>query len=138
VGDTYRWKGENVSTAEVLSVVTAATGVLEGVVYGVAIPGTDGAAGMTAVVVGAGFDLAVLHEHISQGLPPFARPVFLRLLRSLDTTGTFKPMKQDLARAGFDPALIGGPLFFDDPRTRSYVPMDPELHSRIINGTLRL
>ncbi len=138
VGDTYRWKGENVSTAEVLSVVTAATGVLEGVVYGVAIPGTDGAAGMTAVVVGAGFDLAGLHEHISQGLPPFARPLFLRLLRSLDTTGTFKPMKQDLARTGFDPALIEDPLFFDDPRTRSYVALDPELHSRIINGALRL
>jgi fatty-acyl-CoA synthase len=138
VGDTYRWKGENVSTAEVLSIVTAASGVLEGVVYGVAVPGTDGAAGMAAVVVDPSFDLALLHKHVSKGLPPFARPVFLRLLRTLDTTGTFKPIKKDLARAGFDPALITDPLFFDDPRTGVYVAIDPERHSRIITGKIRL
>ena len=138
VGDTYRWKGENVSTAEVLSVVTAASGVLEGVVYGVAVPGADGAAGMAALVVDAGFDLALFHKQVREGLPPFARPVFLRLLRALDTTGTFKPMKHDLARAGFDLALIGDPLFFDDSRTGVYIAIDPELHSRIITGKIRL
>jgi fatty-acyl-CoA synthase len=138
VGDTYRWKGENVSTAEVLSVVTSAPGVLDGVVYGVTIAGADGSAGMAAVVVAPGFDLPGLHAHLRRGLPSYARPLFLRLLTALVTTGTFKPIKQDLVRAGFDPALIKDPLYIDDPRAQAYRAVDPELYSRIVTGQIRL
>jgi fatty-acyl-CoA synthase len=138
VGDTFRWKGENVSTAEVLSCLTGARGVLEGVAYGVAVPGTDGNAGMAALVVDASFDLAHLHAHVQQGLPAYARPLFLRLLQALDKTGTFKPMKQELMRAGFDPALTRDPVYFADPRTESYVTVDRELYSRIVTGGIRL
>jgi fatty-acyl-CoA synthase len=138
VGDTFRWKGENVSTAEVLSCLTGARGVLEGVVYGIAIPGTDGSAGMAALVVDASFDLAILHAHVQQRLPAYARPLFLRLLQALDKTGTFKPMKQELIRTGYDPDKVHEPVYFADPRTDSYVTVDRELYSRIVRGGIRL
>jgi fatty-acyl-CoA synthase len=137
VGETYRWKGENVSTAEVLSALTASRGVLDGVVYGVTVPGADGRAGTAALVVDAEFDLAVFRADVARHLPAYARPVFLRLLRTLESTGTFKPRKQDLVQAGFDPALISDPLYFDDPRAQAYVPLDAALHAAISAGTVR-
>ncbi len=103
VGETYRWKGENVSTAEVLGALSACRGVLDGVVYGVSVPGADGRAGMAALRVSADFDLAGFRAAAAARLPTYARPVFLRLLQSgIESTGTFRPRKQDLAEAGFD------------------------------------
>ncbi len=116
VGDTYRWKGENVSTAEVLTALTASRGVVDGVVYGVAVPGADGRAGTAALLVNADFDLEIFRAEVAQRLPPYARPVFLRILSTLEATGTFKPRKQDLVQAGFDPGRIPDPLYFDDAR----------------------
>jgi fatty-acyl-CoA synthase len=138
VGETYRWKGENVSTAEVLTALTAARGVLDGVVYGVAVPGADGRAGMAALVVNGDFDLAAFRADVAQRLPAYARPVFLRLLSRLEATGTFKPRKQDLVTAGFDPARIGDPLYFDDARAGAYVPLDAALFSAIAAAALRV
>ncbi|MGB6356050.1 MAG: AMP-binding protein, partial [Steroidobacteraceae bacterium] len=138
VGETYRWKGENVSTAEVLSALTAARGVLDGVVYGAAVPRTDGRAGMAALIVDAAFDLAAFRADVAQRLPAYARPVFLRLLRTLEATGTFKPRKQELADAGFDPARIEDPLYFDDPRSQAYVPLDAALFAAISQGAVRV
>ena len=138
VGDTYRWKGENVSTAEVLTAVMACRGVLDGVIYGVAVPGTDGRAGAAALVVDAEFNLADFRAAIGLRLPAYARPVFLRLLPALDATGTFKPRKQELLQAGFDPARIQDPLYFDDPRTGTYVPIDAALFAAISAGGVRI
>jgi fatty-acyl-CoA synthase len=139
VGETYRWKGENVSTAEVLTALTACRGVLDGVVYGVNVPGADGRAGTAALVVdSATFDLAAFRADVAQRLPSYARPVFLRLLTALEATGTFKPRKQDLVQAGFDPARINDPLYFDDPRTQAYVPLDAALHAAISAGKIRI
>jgi fatty-acyl-CoA synthase len=138
VGETYRWKGENVSTAEVLTALTASRGVLDGVVYGVAVPGADGRAGMAALVVDAAFDLAVFRADVAERLPAYARPVFLRLLSTLEATGTFKPRKQDLVRAGFDPARIQDPLYFDDPRAGRYLPLDAALYAAISSGKVRI
>jgi fatty-acyl-CoA synthase len=138
VGDTFRWKGENVSTAEVLNVVTAVSGVREGVVYGVSVPGTDGRAGMAALVVGREFDLEAFRRQVVERLPSYARPVFLRLLSSLETTGTFKPRKQELVTAGIDPAQVSDPLYFDDPRSGAYLPLDRTAHAAIIEGRIRL
>jgi len=137
VGETYRWKGENVSTAEVLTALTASRGVQDGVVYGVTVPGADGRAGTAALVVDAQFDLAVFRADVAQRLPAYARPVFLRLLRTIESTGTFKPRKQDLAQAGFDPSRIKDPLYFDDPRAQAYVPLDAALFAAISAGRLR-
>jgi len=138
IGDTYRWKGENVSTAEVLTALTASRGVLDGVVYGVLVPGADGRAGGAALVVNAEFELAAFRADVAQRLPPYARPVFLRILTTLEATGTFKPRKQELVQAGFDPARANGPLYFDDPRSQRYVPVDTALFAAISAGTIRI
>src|ERR1700733_3904426 len=138
VGETYRWKGENVSTAEVLTALTSAPGVLDGVVYGVEVPGADGRAGTAALVVDAAFDLAAFRADVARRLPAYARPVFVRLLQRLETTGTFKPRKQELAQAGFDPSRIGDKLFFDDTKAQAYVPLDGALFAAISSGSIRI
>jgi fatty-acyl-CoA synthase len=138
VGDTYRWKGENVSTAEVLSTLCEVPSVLEGVVYGVAVPGADGRAGMAALVVDQRFDLTRFHEHCRERLPAYARPVFLRLIAALESTGTFKPRKQELVQEGFDPALVPGPLYVIDLKAGRYVPLDPAVHAAIRDGKIRV
>jgi fatty-acyl-CoA synthase len=137
-GETYRWKGENVSTAEVLTALTASRGVVDGVVYGVSVPGADGRAGTAALVVNEDFDLAAFHTEVASRLPPYARPVFLRLLTTLEATATFKPRKQDLQQAGFDPARISDPLYFDDSRSKRYVSLDAALFAAILSGELRI
>lgn len=138
VGETYRWKGENVSTAEVLTVLGGTPGVLEGVVYGVSVPNADGRAGMAALVVGRDFDLEAFRSHAARHLPVYARPVFVRLLPALETTATFKPRKQELMREGFDPARLSDPVYLDDSRTGAYVPLGPALYQDIIEGRVRL
>jgi fatty-acyl-CoA synthase len=138
VGETYRWKGENVSTAEVLTALAACRGVVEGVVYGVSVPGADGRAGTAALVVNADFDLAAFRAEVASRLPSYARPVFLRILSTLEATGTFKPRKQDLMQAGFDPSRVTDPLYFDDARTQRYVPVDAALYAAISEGAIRI
>jgi fatty-acyl-CoA synthase len=138
VGDSYRWKGENVSTTEVLSALIAARGVREGVVFGVAIPGTDGRAGMAALVVDPDFDLAAFRADVGQRLPSYARPVFLRFLQSLETTGTFKTRKLELVRAGYDPQATTDPLFVDDEREGCYLPLDAGRYAAIQAGRARI
>jgi fatty-acyl-CoA synthase len=138
VGETYRWKGENVSTAEVSSALTASRGVTDAVVYGVAVPGTDGRAGTAALIVNAEFDLAAFRAEVAARLPAYARPVFLRMVSTLEATATFKPRKQDLVQAGVDPKQVSDPLFFDDPQSQRYVPLDAALFAAITRGTVRI
>ena len=138
VGDTYRWKGENVSTTEVLTALSACRGVKAGVVYGVTVPRADGRAGTAALVVDAEFDLAAFRADVALRLPAYARPVFLRLLPSIDATDTFKLRKQGLVQAGFDPAQALGSLYFDDPRRQAYVPLDAALFTAISAGSVRI
>jgi fatty-acyl-CoA synthase len=138
VGDTYRWKGENVSTTEVLGALISARGVRDGVVFGVSLPGADGRAGMAALVVDSAFDLAAFRAHVGQRLPSYARPVFLRLLQSLETTGTFKTRKQDLLQAGYDPQATTDALFFDDAGEQSYVPLNAARYAAIRAGRVRI
>ena len=138
VGETYRWKGENVSTAEVLTALTASRGVVDGVVYGVSVPGADGRAGTAALVVNSDFDLAAFRAEVALRLPPYARPVFLRILSTLEATGTFKPRKQDLVQAGFDPHQIKDPLYFDDARSQRYIALDAKLYAAILSGAVRV
>jgi len=138
IGDTFRWKGENVSTGEVEEVIAACPGVVEVAVYGVAIPGAEGRAGMAVIVPGDGFDLAQLRQHLAQRLPDYARPVFLRIRDGIALTGTFKPQKQQLALEGYDPAAIGDDLYLDDRARGAYIRLEAALHRRIQDGKIRL
>jgi fatty-acyl-CoA synthase len=134
IGDTFRWKGENVSTLEVAGVLTDCPGVLDATVYGVTVPGADGRAGMAAIVPTADFDICRLETAVTSRLAVFARPLFLRLCGSLDLTATFKLRKQDLQSAGYDPARCHDPVFMYDKATARYRPFDAELHSQLLNS----
>ncbi len=141
IGDTFRWKGENVATSEVAAALMAFPGVRDASVYGVAVPGAEGAAGMAALVADGTLDFVSLREHLQRRLPPYARPLFLRLLDRIDVTATFKPNKTALQREGFDRTVVRDALYFDDPQQGAqgaYVPLDAPLYERINSGQMRL
>jgi fatty-acyl-CoA synthase len=138
IGDTFRWKDENVATSEVADAIMAFPGIIETTVYGVAVPGTEGAAGMVVLVGDGNLSLPDLRQHLAQRLPAYARPLFLRLRDDVDVTGTFKHKKSDLIREGFDPKTTTDAIYFDDPAQQAYVLLDPALHARIRAGKLRL
>ncbi len=137
VGDTFRWKGENVSTSEVEIAISSFPGVKHAIVYGVAVPGNDGRAGMAAVTPN-GMDLQGLYAHVAGSLPAYARPVFLRFQGEVETTGTLKYRKVDLVKDGFDPMNTKDPLFVADPDRKTYVPIDADMLRRIVGGGMRL
>ena len=138
IGDTFRWKGENVATGEVSAMLARAAGIREANVYGVAVPGAEGRAGMAALVVDDDFDIARLPEHLKTRLPSYARPIFLRLSPRIEVTGTFKQRKIDLVREGFDPEKINDPVFWLDPATHAYERLTPERHADIVEGRVKL
>ena len=138
VGDTFRWKGENVSTTEVELALARFDGILEANVYGVAIEGHDGRAGMAAVVAKDNVNLTALRDHLARTLPEYARPVFLRIRGGIDVTATFKQKKVDLVKDGFDPDRGHDPIYFNDPQRKAFVRLDPELYRAIKAGGIRL
>jgi fatty-acyl-CoA synthase len=138
IGDTFRWKGENVAASEVAAAIAAFPGVADVTVYGVAVPGTEGAAGMAAMVVDGPLDLATFREHLIRVLPAYARPLFLRIQDNIAVTATFKHQKSDLVREGFDPAASNDSVYFDDPSQQAYVRLDSALFERIRLGDVRL
>ena len=136
IGDTFRWKGENVATCEVAAAIAAFPGIVDANVYGVAIPGTDGRAGMAEIVCAGAIDLAALHDHLARSLPKYAHPVLLRMRQSIDVTPTFKPMKD--AASSFDPDQCVDALYVHDLERRAYVRLDRALYERIASGKMRL
>ncbi len=123
LGDTFRWKGENVSTTEVAQVVRQCRGVLDAAVYGVPIPGADGKAGMAAVVVEEGlFDFATLRTQLEVQLPAYARPMFVRICPALPATGTFRLQKTELAQQGYERST--DPVWFNDESKGAFLPYD--------------
>jgi fatty-acyl-CoA synthase len=138
IGDTFRWKGENVATSEVSETLTGAPGVQEANVYGVKVPGTEGRVCMAALVTEGDLDLEGLRKHVMNHLPPYARPRFVRVKREIDATSTFKQRKADLVKEAFDPAAIADPIYFLEPGTNTYVRLKPTIHSDILEGRVRL
>ncbi len=138
IGDTFRWKGENVSTNEVADTLAQFPGVKEANVYGVKVGDLDGRAGMAALILAPGVDLSLLHAFAARELPTFARPLFLRIQPEIETTATFKYRKIDLVRDGFDPSATPDPLWFDHPVEKRYVAVTPELFADIQAGKFRL
>ncbi len=138
IGDTFRWKGENVATSEVAEALGVVPGIAEANVYGVAVPGQDGRAGMAALVVAPGFDPSALGEHLVHSLPHYARPIFLRLRPELEITGTFKQRKVELVKEGFDPAHIADPLYWFDAASGLYERLDAVRYAQIVEGRMKL
>ncbi len=138
IGDTFRWKGENVATTEVADAIARCPGVRDVCVYGVAIPGHDGRAGMAALAVDETFDLTAWRRHLIAHLPDYARPRFLRLRAELVTTGTFKHRKDDLLREGYDPGASEDAIYFDHAQQQAYVRMDAAQFRLIQAGRMRL
>lgn len=137
IGDTFRWKGENVSTGEVAEALHGIGGVAEANVYGVRVPGHEGRAGMAALVTDPTFDVSRVAPELAKKLPDYARPVFLRLLPQMAITGTFKLRKVELAAEGFDPGRVADRLYVFAPASSRYVPLDAELHEEILAGRLQ-
>jgi fatty-acyl-CoA synthase len=118
LGDTFRWKGENVSTTEVAAVLRGCIGVIDAVVFGVSVQGSDGRAGMAAILTNQEFNFAALSVHLKEHLPDYARPMFVRLCASLEVTGTFKLTKADFSREGY--TNVSDQVWVRDPRTGEY------------------
>jgi fatty-acyl-CoA synthase len=124
IGDTFRWKSENVSTTEVAHQLSAYQDAELINVYGVQVPNTEGRAGMAAVgmVEGKAFDPKAFYTIATQNLPAYATPLFIRIVQEMDITGTFKLRKIDLQQQGYDPDRVDGPLFVLDHQQKSYSP----------------
>ena len=138
IGDTFRWKGENVATSEVAEVISVFDGVDEANVYGVKIGDMDGRAGMVALHADTNLDLDRLYHHVSSNLPPYAQPVFLRLQKEIETTGTFKHRKVDLVKEGFDLNQIDDAIYFNHQNEKRYVKLTPDLSAQITSGQIRI
>lgn len=137
MGDTFRWKGENVSTTEVANQLERAPGVLEANVYGVEAPGQEGRAGMAALVVDETFDVTAFQAYVDEALPSYARPVFLRIGPAVEATGTFKQRKMDLVQAGFDPAKTKSQIWVRQ-LDKGYVRVRPAMYAKICEGLVRI
>jgi fatty-acyl-CoA synthase len=138
VGDTFRWKGENVSTSQVSEAITPFPGIVEASVYGVTVPGTEGRAGMAALVVEGELDFPALRKHLADCLPEYAHPLFLRIMNEIGVTGTFKHRKRDLMRQGYDPMVIEDAIYFNDRDRGGFVRLDRARYDRIQAGLVRL
>jgi acyl-CoA synthetase (AMP-forming)/AMP-acid ligase II len=138
MGDTFRWKGENVSTFQVQEQLSSWPVAQEINAYGVQIPGTEGRAGMVAVVLRGEFDGDSFRQYVDSTLPDYARPLFVRVKERMETTGTFKLKKGELAAEGFDPRKISDPIYFRDNAKNTYVRLTPELYDQVCAGKLKL
>ena len=138
IGDTFRWKGENVATSEVADAIMRLSRGCGGRRLRRGRPGCRGRGGNGGARRQRRSRSRGLRRHLAPRLPPYARPLFLRIKKDIDVTSTFKHKKSDLAREGFDPATTSDTLYFDDRERQAYVPLDAALHARIVTGAIRL
>ncbi len=140
LGDTFRWKGENVATGEVEQALAARHEVALCAVYGVQVGEREGRCGMATVQLApqASFDGAAFFTHLAARLPEYAQPRFIRLVVKLELTDSFKLKKRTLREAGFDPQTIADPLFLRDPIAARYVPLDEARHADVLAGRWKL
>jgi citronellyl-CoA synthetase len=137
VGDTFRWRAENVSTNEVGEILNACDQVEISNVYGVDIPGAEGKAGMAAITLmpGQQFSAAEFTEFVDRELPAFARPVFVRIEQQQDTTGTFKLFKGKLKQQAYHLDQVDEPIYVRQPKSKQYELLDHGFYEQLINGS---
>ena len=142
VGDTFRWKGENVSTAEVVQAVATVPGVSDVAVFGVEVPGCDGRAGMAALLLDVGtsvetFDWNKLLEVYAKELPSYARPLFIRIMKSMTMTGTFKHQNAEMTKEGFNPEIVKDELYVYLSREGKFSQLTPQLYQDILSSKIQ-
>ena len=140
LGDTFRWKGENVSTTEVEFILDGIPQISETVAYGVEIPNPNGRAGMASIRLDCEtneFDFKNLYAELRKELPAYAVPIFLRISDGMEVTGTFKHKKAPLKDAGFDLNKQDNPVYVWLPGSDTYVPLSQGLQEQIENGEYR-
>lgn len=136
-GDTFRWKGENVSTNEVEAVVQKVVKLSDCVVFGVSIPNCDGKAGMAVIADPDNtIEFGSLYKELSQRLPVYAVPQFIRITHKIELTGSFKLSKFTLEKDGYKLEKVKDPIYFLDRKQKTYVPLDETLYEDIKNGRL--
>jgi fatty-acyl-CoA synthase/citronellyl-CoA synthetase len=137
LGDTFRWKGENVATTEVEEVANQFPQIEHSVVYGVQIPNTDGRAGMAAITLSTPldqFDTKTFTDHVKNKLPNYAVPIFIRIRPQQEITGTFKYKKGTLKNDGFDYESFNEPVFVLLPGASYYQRIDSQLNQELKKG----
>ncbi|NXF21364.1 S27A6 protein, partial [Rhodinocichla rosea] len=140
VGDTFRWKGENVATLEVAEIIGMMDFVQEVNVYGVSVKNYEGRTGMAAIVLKRyhNFNGERFYKHVEDFLPSYAQPRFVRIMDVMQITATFKHQKMHLANEGFNPEIISEPLYFMYEPARSYIPLTREIYQKVVSGEIRL
>lgn len=144
IGDTFRWKGENVATTEVANAIAAVPGVSECCVYGVTMPHNDGRCGMVSIALNddateSTFSFSDLLAEQQRHLPPYAVCRFVRLVHEIPRTSTFKHQKMDLVRESFDPlSTKNDPVYFYDVVNGQYSKMTSDIHAQISAGKVKL
>jgi citronellyl-CoA synthetase len=139
-GDTFRWKGENVSTSEVELIITSFPNVQSSAVYGVKVPGSEGKAGMAALTLhdSQNFNIQEFSEFLISSLPRYAIPVFIRIRQNLEVTGTFKLRKINLKEEGFSLHKISDPLYVWNPNSKCLKELSPNVYNDIKSGRVVL
>ncbi len=139
-GDTYRWKGENVSTLEVENILNSHPDIQTSAVYGVSIPNTDGKAGMASLQLksNSNYDIESISKFVTESLPKYSIPIFLRIKKDLALTGSLKITKTDLRKEAYDISKIKEPLFLWDSIKQLYTKFEANSHQKIISGELKI
>jgi citronellyl-CoA synthetase len=136
VGDTFRWRAENVSTNEVGEILNACEQIEISNIYGVDVPGAEGKAGMAAITLKPGhtFDIVAFTAYVDRELPAFARPVFVRIQQEQDTTGTFKLFKGKLKQQAYHLDQVDEPIYVRQPKSEQYQRLDTKFYKKLIDG----
>ena len=136
VGDTFRWRAENVSTNEVGEIINACEQIEISNIYGVDVPGAEGKAGMAAITLKPShtFDVAAFTAYVDRELPAFARPVFVRIQQEQDTTGTFKLFKGKLKQQAYHLDQVDEPIYVRQPKSEQYQLLDTKFYKKLIDG----
>jgi len=139
LGDTFKWKGEVVATNEVSDILSRFGAFEDCNVYGVTVKKTEGRAGMAALTMlpGEKLDLNSFASYVTENLAVYARPYFIRISKEKDATSSFKQIKSNLQKDGFDPDIVKDPLYFLDPEKCKYVKITKSIYNEIEKGVYR-
>jgi acyl-CoA synthetase (AMP-forming)/AMP-acid ligase II len=139
-GDTFRWKGENVSTQEIENILDSHDSILMSAVFGVEIPYYVGKAGMAAIIFNpeVGFKPDEISLFVTKVLPKYSIPVFIRIQQELEVTGSKKLRKSNLRKEGYNLNTVKEPIYFWDSLKKKYIQFDNSIYQEIIKGKLRI